>query len=82
MEENKMEQPKMQSWRDVRITSQMPLDAIVDFCNVLNQRLCSIEDLLKVKGEDGSEKSLTEIYQEDIKKQIEAQNKSEEKKED
>lgn len=71
MEENKKEQPKMQSWRDVRISSQMPLDAIVDFCNVLNQRLCSIEDLLKVKGEDGSEKSLTEIYQEDIKRQIE-----------
>jgi len=62
---------ELKTWRDVRITSQMPLDAIVDFANVLNQRLCAVEDLIKIKKEDGSEITLTDFYKEDIKRQME-----------
>ena len=39
---------KVQGWKDVVITPDMPLTAIVQFLNVLNQRLCTIEDNLNI----------------------------------
>ncbi len=53
------EERKIQGWRDVQITPDMPLGAIVHFANILNQRLVAIEDILKVDS-----KTLTEIYAE------------------
>ena len=46
--ENKIfeeKQPQQsQGWKDVVITPDMPLAALVQFLNVLNQRLCNIEE--------------------------------------
>ena len=53
---------KVQGWKDVVITPDMPLTAIVQFLNVLNQRLCTIEDNLNVEMQNGEKLSITEIY--------------------
>ena len=51
-----------QGWRDVQIVPDMPLSALVNFLNVLNQRLCALEDIVTVSGEDGQPISLTDLY--------------------
>ena len=56
------EQREPQGWKDVVITPDMPLGAIVQFFNVLNQRLCNIEDNLMVTQPDGTQMSLTQVY--------------------
>ena len=56
------EQKQPQGWKDVVITPDMPLGAIVQFFNVLNQRLCNIEDNLMVTQPDGTQMSLTQVY--------------------
>lgn len=56
------EQKQPQGWKDVVITPDMPLTAIVQFLNVLNQRLCTIEDNLSVEMQNGEKLSITEIY--------------------
>lgn len=76
------EEKQVQGWRDVQITPDMPLSAIVHFANILNQRLVTVEDLIKVDG-----KTLTQIYAEQAeqeraemeKRMAEAQAKKEEK---
>ena len=68
---------KVQGWKDVVITPDMPLTAIVQFLNVLNQRLCTIEDNLSIEMQNGEKLSITEIYR------IQAeQEKNKENKED
>ena len=68
---------KVQGWKDVVITPDMPLTAIVQFLNVLNQRLCTIEDNLNIEMQNGEKLSITEIYR------IQAeQEKNQENKED
>ena len=56
------EQREPQGWKDVVITPDMPLGAIVQFFNILNQRLCNIEDNLMVTQPDGTQMSLTQVY--------------------
>ena len=52
-----------EGWRTVQIDQELPLSAIVHFLNILNQRLCTIEDLISVKDDkDGNSYTLTEIY--------------------
>ncbi len=55
------EEKKIQGWRDVQITPDMPLSVLVNFMNVLNQRLASIEDVTQVPYENRMV-SLTELY--------------------
>lgn len=55
------EEKKPQGWADVQITSQMPLDILVNFMNVLNQRLVQIENVTQVPYENRMV-SLTELY--------------------
>ena len=62
MENQTQEQRKPQGWRDVVITQDMPLAAIVQFFNILNQRLCSIEDNTFVEMPTGEKLSITQIY--------------------
>ena len=75
------EERQIQGWRDVQITLNMPLDAIVHFANILNQRLVAVEDILKV-----DDKTLTELYAEqaeqeraEMEKRMAEQAKKEEK---
>lgn len=71
---------KVQGWKDVVITPDMPLTAIVQFLNVLNQRLCTIEDNLSVEMQNGEKLSITEIYRIQAE-QAEEEEKNKENKE-
>lgn len=61
------------SWREVYITPDMPLGAVINFFNILNQRLCDIEDNTKIVGPEGKVISVTEAIrlqaEEEIKRQ-------------
>ena len=70
---------KVQGWKDVVITPDMPLTAIVQFLNVLNQRLCTIEDNLNIEIQNGEKLSITEIYR--IQAEQAEQEKNKENKE-
>ena len=56
------EQKQPQGWKDVVITPDMPLVALVQFFNVLNQRLCTIEDNLLVEMPNGEKLCISELY--------------------
>lgn len=55
------EQKKIQGWADVQLSPDMPVSVLVNFLNVLNQRLAAIENQVVVDFE-GSKKTLTEVY--------------------
>lgn len=74
------EQKQPQGWRDVVITPDMPLAAIVQFFNVLNQRLCTIEDNLKVEMANGEKLSISEVYRIQAEQEQQAQEKQTEEK--
>ena len=59
MEENKQ---LTNTWRDVQLTPEMSVYLLVDFLNVLNQRLSLLEDVMKINDEMGNEISITEYY--------------------
>ena len=42
--ENQNQTQIPQGWKDVNIVPDMPLTAMVQFLNILNQRLCAVED--------------------------------------
>ena len=56
------EQPEITGWAQVNITPDMPLGLIVNFMNVLNQRLVTVENLVTTTGPDGKAISLTDLY--------------------
>lgn len=58
--QNVNQQP--QGWKDVNIVPDMPLTAIVHFLNILNQRLCNVEDNLIINHPNGEVSSLTDLY--------------------
>lgn len=43
---------EVKSWRDIIITPEMPVGLVLDFINVLNQRLADIEDIIINKNQD------------------------------
>ena len=59
MEENKQ---LTNTWRDVQLTPEMSVYLLVDFLNVLNQRLSLLEDVIKINDENGNEISISEYY--------------------
>ena len=73
------EQKQPQGWRDVVITPDMPLTAIVQFFNVLNQRLCTIEDNTFVEMPNGEKLSITQAYalQAEAEQKAQQENKGE-----
>ena len=61
--ENQNQTPQVpQGWKDVNIVPDMPLTAMVQFLNILNQRLCSVEDNTFIKDDQGNMISLTKLY--------------------
>lgn len=79
-EQTEQTEKKVQGWKDVVITPDMPLTAIVQFLNILNQRLCTIEDNLSIEMQNGEKLSITEIYR--IQSEQAEQEKNKENKED
>ena len=61
--ENQNQTPQIpQGWKDVTIVPDMPLTAMVQFLNILNQRLCTVEDNTFIKDDQGNMISLTKLY--------------------
>jgi len=55
------EEKQIRGWMDVQLTPDMPVTVLVNFLNVLNQRLVTLEDQVVVDFE-GAKKTLTEVY--------------------
>ena len=75
-EENKNiteQKQQIQGWKDVQLTSSMPVDALVQFLNILNQRLVAIEDRVMIDGPDGQPISLTKAYEIQTKAEMDRQ---------
>ncbi len=75
MEQNQT--PKIPGWADIMITDEIPMKNILEFFNVLNQRLATVENNVFIKEADGSMVNLTKHYQIQSEAQIaEAQAKA------
>ena len=53
---------KPKGWSDIVIDDNLPVKALIDFFNVLNQRLCTLENIVTLPDEKGEHHSITEIY--------------------
>lgn len=63
MENTNQNQQLEMSWRNAQISGELPLNALVQFLNILNERLCTVEDATLVTvDEQGTQMSLTEVY--------------------
>ena len=51
-----------QGWKDVQLTPDMSVSMLINFLNVLNQRLANLEDIIEITAEDGRKMTLTEYY--------------------
>lgn len=72
--ENQNQTPQVpQGWKDVNIVLDMPLTAMVQFLNILNQRLCAVEDNTFVKDDQGNMISLTKLYAIQAAEEVKAQ---------
>lgn len=72
--ENQNQTPQVpQGWKDVNIVPDMPLTAMVQFLNILNQRLCAVEDNTFVKDDQGNMISLTKLYAIQAAEEVKAQ---------
>lgn len=60
--ENAQNENYVPGWKDARITVEMPLHMIVDFLNILNNRLCFLEDSIRLADNEGNTMSVTEFY--------------------
>ena len=70
MENNKteaMQEQKFDGWRSAQIDENLPIGGLVQFLNVLNQRLILIEDALTIQ--DGDERITLSEYWVRVQKQ-------------
>ena len=70
---NNQEQEQTQGWGDVQINSNMSLDMLVNFLNILNQRLVTVENFVTIPDQKGKVISITDFYQQQAQQAQEAQ---------
>ena len=70
---NNQEQEQTQGWGDVQINSNMSLDMLVNFLNILNQRLVTVENFVTIPDQKGKMVSMTDFYQQQAQQAQEAQ---------
>ena len=70
---NNQEQEQAQGWGDVQINSNMSLDMLVNFLNILNQRLVTVENFVTIPDQKGKMISITDFYQQQAQQAQEAQ---------
>ena len=51
-----------QGWKDVQLAPDRSVSMLINFLNVLNQRLANLEDIIEITAEDGRKMTLTEYY--------------------
>ena len=57
------ENTKIKGWANVVINDGMTLEMLVNFLNVLNRRLCFLEDNIRIRLDDNQESmSITDFY--------------------
>lgn len=57
------ENAKTKGWANVVINEDMTLEMLVNFLNVLNRRLCFLEDNIRIRLDDNQESmSITDFY--------------------
>ena len=54
------------SWRSIQITTDYPLNVIIQYINTINSRLCTVEDNITVP-KDNRMVTLTDLYIEQAK---------------
>lgn len=59
--ENNEQNKVPHTWADVEITPEMPLGMLINFINILNQRLVNIENNADIEF-NGETMTLTEYY--------------------
>ncbi len=59
--DNKLEEQELRGWADVQITPDMPFSVLINFMNVINQRLVAIENITQIPYENRMI-TLTELY--------------------
>lgn len=79
MEQAPQQPMEPQGWKDVQISPEMPLSALVQFFNVLNQRLVNVEDnvIIDVNGE---KMTLSQFYAKQTEAELKAQRAQQESK--
>ena len=70
---NNQAQEQTQGWGDVQINSNMSLDMLVNFLNILNQRLVTVENFVTIPDQKGKMISITDFYQQQAQQAQEAQ---------
>ena len=70
---NNQEQEQTQGWKDVNINSNMSLDMLVNFLNILNQRLVTVENFVTIPDQSGKMISITDFYEQQAQQAQEAQ---------
>ena len=70
---NNQEQEQTQGWGDVQINSNMSLDMLVNFLNILNQRLVTVENFVTIPDQKVKMVSITDFYQQQAQQAQEAQ---------
>ena len=71
---NQNNQEHKSTWRDAYITSDMNLNNIIHFFNILNERLCNLERIVRVQTESGETITLEDYYAQQM--QIEEDDKN------
>lgn len=54
---------KVTGWKDIQLTPNESAATLIDFLNILNQRLATIENLMVIPDESGKMISLTDLYE-------------------
>lgn len=82
MNNNEQEQKQAQGWKDVQIVPELPLITIMNFLNVLNQRLVTLENVVVIPDGKGKMINVTDYYamqaEEELKARAEAAAKEQE----
>lgn len=55
-------QKQPEGWADITINLDTPIGAAIQFLNILNQRLCAVEDNLNINLPNGECISLSQLY--------------------
>ena len=86
MNNNEQEQKQAQGWKDVQIVPELPLITIMNFLNVLNQRLVTLENVVVITDGKGKMINVTDYYamqaEEELKARAEAAAKEQEQTEE
>lgn len=73
MNENEKEtQAQAQGWKDVQIVPELPLGTIVNFLNVLNQRLVTLENIVVIPDGSGKMITITDYYAAQAEEELKA----------